>query len=465
MLNVIRRGGHGPYGLPRRTFLQIELLGPLGMGAVRGTAAAAVAGVGERFGRARRCILVFLNGGPSQLDTWDMKPQAPAEIRGELSPIPTSVPGIQVSELYPRVAQHVDKLKIVRSVTHTASVHTTGVYTMLTGSYHATPKVDQTRITPQDHPHLGSIVSHYHGWRERVPPFVALPMLFRAPPVEGIWPGQNAGFLGRQHDPLVVAGDKATACFRLPEVELPADITAGRLQQRSALVGQLDAARQALDRTGPVQQKNLLWKQAQGMLGASALARAVDLADEPAAVRERYGNHLFGQGLLLARRLAEAGVPLTTVYWIDPVPAGAGGGEYDSHGRIYWHMRQRLAEPTDQGLAALVADLWERGLHEDTLLVVMSEFGRSPRINPDAGRDHWPEAQSILLGGAGISGGAVHGATDKYAGAPSADPVTPPDLGQSILHLLGVPADLELRDPQGRPLRASQGQVDQRLIA
>ncbi len=158
-------------------------------------------------------------------------------------------------------------------------------------------------------------------------------------------------------------------------------------------------------------------------------------------------------------------MPLVTVHWIDPEPPGPGGGEYDSHGRIFAHMRNRLVPPTDRALAALVSDLWERGLNDDTLLVVMSEFGRSPMINKDAGRDHWPEAQSILLAGAGISGGAIHGATDKIAARPVSDHVTPPDLGQTLLHLLGVPPDFELRDPQGRPVRASQGVVNHKLLS
>jgi hypothetical protein len=198
---------------------------------------------------------------------------------------------------------------------------------------------------------------------------------------------------------------------------------------------------------------------------AGMIRLSSEVKNEPNASRDRYGQHLFGQGLLLARRLIEAGVSFVTVYWIDPQPAGEGGGEYDSHGRIYWHMRNRLAAPTDQALAALVSDLWARGLHEETLLVVMSEFGRTPLINADAGRDHWPQAQSILLGGVGISPGAVYGATDKHAAYPVADPVTPPDLGQSIFHLLGVPEDLKLRGPEGRPIPASYGRVDERLIS
>lgn len=383
-------------GGTRRTWLRFGLLGSLGL--ALGQPRASAASPERGFGHAKRCILVFLNGGPSQLDTWDIKPTASSEVRGELKPIATSVPGIQVSELFPRVARQLDKLKIVRTVTHTASVHTTGVYTMLTGTHHATPKVDQTRTMPTDHPYLGSIVSRHQGWQASLPPFVSLPMLFQAPPVDGIWPGQNAGFLGRRCDPFVITGDKQTARFSAPAVNLRPDMISERLHNRRALLGKFDATLRELDRSPVTEQKDQLWDQAFSILGNSDVRNAVDLSHETAASRERYGHHLFGQGLLLARRLVEAGESFVTVYWIDPTPAGAGGGEYDSHGRIYWHMRNRLATPTDQALSALVSDLWERGLHEDTLLVVMSEFGRTPRLNADAGRDHWPQAQSILLG-------------------------------------------------------------------
>lgn len=454
--------------MPRRAFLQAGLLAPPGLALATSAAAAAntaepMAAAGPGFGRAKRCLLVFLNGGPSQLDTWDMKPDAPAEIRGELQPIATNVPGTQVSELLPHMARLADRYKIVRTVTHEASVHTTGVYTMVTGTLHRTPKVDQTRIEPEDHPHLGSVYATQRGWGPASVPFVCLPTLFRAPPVEGIWPGQTAGFLGRRFDPLVIDGEKRTALFRLPEVELPADVSVQRLADRRTLLSQLDAEfrRRDLQRS---RETGDLYDQAWSLVGAPALRQSLDLAREPQAVRERYGPHLFGQGLLLARRLLEGGLPFVTVYWIDPTPPGPGGGEFDSHGRLYAHMRERLLPPTDRGLSALFDDLSDRGLLQDTLVVVMSEFGRTPVINKDSGRDHWPEAQSILLAGAGISGGAVHGVTDKRAGRPILDPVTPPDLGQTILHLLGVRADLELADSLGRPLRASLGAVDRKLI-
>ena len=452
--------------LKRREFLRLGTLGGmvslttlLRAGAVR------AANPSVSFGRANRCILVFLIGGPSQLDLWDMKPDAPAEVRGELKPFATKVPGIQISELLPLLARQVDKFKIVRSVTHPCSVHTTGVYTMLTGTIHATPLVDQLRALPEDHPHLGSIVARFRGTRGGLPPFVTLPKLFEAPPVDGIWPGQNAGFLGRRYDPFIVEGDKATAEFTAPGLALSGDVGAERLEDRRTLLRQLNLRAQQAQSSGKLDQLDGFYQQAFSLLTSTRAQAAFDLERESPATRDRYGRHLFGQGLLLARRMIEAGVPLATVYWIDPTPAGAGGGEYDSHGRIYYHMRERLVPPTDRALAALFADLDERGLAADTLVVVMGEFGRTPRINKDAGRDHWPHVQSILLSGAGITGGSVFGASDRIAAEPSQDPIPPHDLAQTILHLLGVPADLELADAQGRPIRASRGTPVAGLLA
>lgn len=459
-------------GWSRRRLLQLGALGPLGLSLPLLTNQhVALAEDDARvqhqsrgtFGRAKRCLLVYLNGGPSQLDLWDMKPEAPADIRGELKSIDTVVPGLRLSELLPLTALQADKYKIVRSVTHDASVHTTAMYTMLTGTMHPTPNVDQTRITPQDHPHLGSIVAKVLAGRDRLPPFVCLPSLFQAPPVDGIWPGQNGGFLGRRFDPLVIPGDKESARFKLASIELPDEVPRDRLSARRALLTELGTKNRKAATSSELTHEECS-AQAFELLGASRLAEATDLSLEPERVHERYGRHLFGQGVLLGRRLIEAGLPLVTVYWNDPTPAGAGGGEYDSHGRIYYHMRNRLVPPTDRALAALFADLSERGLLDDTLVVVMGEFGRTPRINKDAGRDHWPQIQSILLAGAGITGGSIFGASDRFGAYPAADPVAPPELGQTILHLLGIPADLVLHDSQGRAFIASQGSVVEGLM-
>ncbi|MEX2285856.1 MAG: DUF1501 domain-containing protein [Planctomycetaceae bacterium] len=475
----------------RRRFLQAGAIGCFGLSLPTLLRAAA-----ERpdtadasFGRAKRCLLVFLNGGPSQLDTWDMKPEAPAEVRGELKPIATSIPGIQASELLPLLARETGLLKVVRSVTHEDTEHTTGMCTMLTGTYHPRPNVAQTEASPHDHPNLGAIYAKLCDVRRQgettnastlprplpgregssqtsnhLPPFVSLPTLFQ-PPGNGVWPGQDGGFLGKRFAPFVISGEKKTAHFTLPEIELPVEMTAGRLENRHSLLAKLDAGLRTLDRSQRLAEVDQFYGQAFSLISSNRLVEAVDLAREPDVSRNRYGRHLFGQGVLLARRLIEAEIPLVTVYWIDPQPPGIGGGEYDSHGRIYHHMRNRLVPPTDRALSALFSDLSERGLLHDTLVVVMAEFGRTPRLNKDAGRDHWPQAQSILLAGAGISGGSVYGATDRHAAFPESSPVTPPDLAQTVLHLLGVPADLELHDPQGRPVRACSGAVVPALFA
>ncbi len=472
MLTIASRTRQSRDTLRRREFLRLGALGGMGLSvptllrANKPDAAKPDAANGDQsFGRAKRCIQVFLNGGPSQLDLWDMKPKAPAEIRGELSPIPTNVPGIEVSELLPLLSQQVDKFKIVRSVTHPCSVHTTGVYTMLTGKVHLTPKVDQTVAKPDDDPHLGSIVAKSRGWRDAMPPFVSLPMLFAAPPVEGIWAGQNAGFLGRRFDPFIARGNKATAQFTVPSIDLPTGFGAQRLEGRKTLLNQLGNTIRSVESTRQVNDLDEFYQQAFSLLGSTEARSAFDLSREPDALRDRYGRHLFGQGLLLARRLIEANVPLVTVYWVDPTPAGAGGAEYDSHGRIYHHMRNRLVPPTDRALSSLFADLSERGLLDDTLVLVMSEFGRTPRINKDAGRDHWPQVQSILMAGAGITGGTIYGASDRHAAFPAANPITPPDLAQTIFHLLGIADDFELRDAQDRAIRASEGTAIPSLYA
>src|SRR5262245_26235099 len=298
MFHITRAPGPS---LPRRLFLKASLLWPAGlMSAAPSQGWAGVRDHRPSFGKARRCIQVFLNGGPSQLDTWDMKPDAPAEIRGELKAISTNVEGIRVSELLPRMARLVERVRIVRSVTHTASVHTTGMYTMLTGSLHPTPTVDQTRGRPDDHPHVGSVAATSLGWRHGVPPFVCLPTLFRAPPVDGIWPGQTAGFLGRRRDPFAIEGDRRSARFASGELDLPSELTSRRLIGRRTLLALLGDVPDTWP--APVRGWSELNEQAWSLMDSAAFQQALDLEREPPSLRDRYGRHLFGQGLLLARR-------------------------------------------------------------------------------------------------------------------------------------------------------------------
>ena len=453
-------------GLGRRDFLQIGGFGAMGLSlpSLLEAATAQSVDVGPGFGRAKRCIIVFLFGGPSQLDMWDMKPNAPEDVRGPLKPIATDVPGTQISELLPLTAQIASKYKIVHTVCHEHNEHSSALHTAITGTYYPSFPDDVMKWSREDHPHLGSIRAKWHGWINNVPPFVQLPYVI-GPPYYERWPGQNAGFLGNKYDPIVVRGDKKTAEFQLPEISLPADVAMSRIDDRRLLLERLNDRFATAAWNGQLAEMDILYEQAYSLLSSQGVQAAIDLRREPKKIRERYGKHIFGQGLLTARRLSEAGVPLTTVYWIDPESAGDGGGEFDSHGRIYHHYPKRLVPPTDRGLYGLFTDLSERGLLEETLVVVMGEFGRTPRINGKAGRDHWAQCQSILLAGAGITGGSVHGKSDRFAAYPVSDPVTIPDLTQTILHLLGVPHNFHLRNGDGRPIPACRGTVIPALFA
>lgn len=463
----------------RRDFLHVGALGTLGLSlptllharAAASESASARAG----FGRAKRCLLVWLFGGPSQLDTFDMKPDATKEVRGPLKSISTNVEGIRVSELLPLTAQHADKYKIIRTVTHEHGEHSAGLYTMATGTPFPRPAAAPQSASSEDHPHLGSIYAKRFGWREGLPPFVSMPGIISGSGA-GRWPGQGAGFLGAGYDPVFIFGGPATqvhslkvkpgegARYEFGGVQLPPGVTRGRFERRRSLVQQLDRSLNALQ-DEPLRNLDIWNQRAISMVGSTKLVDAVDLSSESDKMHERYGRHLWGQGLLTCRRLLEAGVPLVNILWFDPKPASAGGGEFDSHGRIYHHYPNRLCPPADRGIAAMFADLSERGLLDDTLVVVMGEFGRTPRINGGAGRDHWPGAQSIVMAGAGISGGQIYGKTDSIAGYPIEDAVPSESLGQTILYLLGVPPDYEIHDQEGRPLPASRGEVIPELFA
>jgi hypothetical protein len=401
------------------------------------------------FGRAKRCLILFLTGGPPQHDTFDPKPDAPAEVRGEFLPIQTSVPGVRLSELCTNLAKQADKFRIVRSVTHADTVHTSAGYTMLTGVLH--PKANAksaTDIQPlgADHPHIGSLLAKVRPPASG-PAFVSLPEIIKDAGVNE-FPGQGAGFIGKRFDPFRIEGDPKTGAFRLPDVELPPDVPAMRLLDRQALLAKLDRRTDTPDR-------DAFNDRAYDLIRSPAVHRALKLDREPANVREAYGPHLFGQGCLLGRRLLEAGVPLVTVYWHYEGPDDS--PVWDTHENNFRHLRTRLMPPTDKALAFLFADLAARGLLSDTLVVVMGEFGRSPRVNKNAGREHWPQVQSILLAGAGIRGGSVYGSSDRIGGHPAECPVSPIDLTATFLHLLGVPSDVEIHDSAGRPYRACHG--------
>ena len=453
MLQILGRRYRACDGLPRRDFLRLGMLGSLAA-ALPAAAFSGEPGKETSFGRAKRCILLFLTGGPPQHDTFDCKPEAPAEIRGELKPIATSVSGIQVSELFPKLAQQADKFCIVRSVSHGDTAHTSAGYTMLSGVLHPKAGVESSsmaRPTPDDHPHVGSLLALHRQGRSGPPPFISLPEVIKDAAVNE-FPGQGGGFLGKAFDPVRIEANKERTAFDPPALVLPADVTGQRLSERSFLRRQIND----LVATAPMKDLDGHYQRALDLLASSSLGSAFALDQEPTKLRDEYGTHLFGQGCLLARRLIEAGVELVTVYWHYEGPDDS--PVWDTHWNNFPHLRQRLAPPTDQAAAALLSDLHQRGLLDETLVVVMGEFGRTPKINGKGGRDHWPHVQSILLAGAGIPGGSVYGASDKQGAYPAEKPVSPADLIATMLHLMAVPRDMELHDRTGRPLHACSGE-------
>jgi hypothetical protein len=457
MLRILGRPYRACDGVQRRDFLRLGMLGPLALSVPAFGVRTASAEMQKKssFGRAKRCILLFLTGGPPQHDTFDCKPDAPAEIRGELKPIVSNVPGIQVSELFPKLAQQADKLCIVRSVTHGDTTHTSAGYTMLTGVVHPKAGGQSSSMAlpaPEDHPHVGALVTKARQGRSVIPPFISLPEVIKDAAVNE-FPGQGGGFLGKAFDPVRIEANQERTAFAPPALVLPADVTGQRLTDRSLLRGQIN---DLVRGTESMQNLEGYYQRALSLLASSSLGKAFALDQEPPKVREAFGTHLFGQGCLLARRLIEAGVELVTVYWHYEGPEDS--PVWDTHGNNYPHLRQRLAPPTDQAASALLADLHERGLLDETLVVVMGEFGRTPKINANGGRDHWPHVQSILLAGAGIPGGSVYGSSDKQGAYPTEKPIAPADLIATILHLMAVPRDMELVDRTGRPLRACSGE-------
>jgi hypothetical protein len=401
------------------------------------------------FGKARSCIVIFLKGGPSQLDTFDMKPAAPAEVRGEFRPISTSVPGIKIGEHLPLLAQLADKYLIARSVHHQDNNHASAAYQMTTG--HAYPRgLNLSGIsTREDHPHLGSSVAAVEHRERAVPPFVMVPQYLV---VNGEFrSGQNAGFLGGRFDPMVPGGDPSRPDFRPVDLGLASPVEAARLQHRRCLLETVNARPGALEHSVLGKEIDGFYEKAFAMLEAGLTRQALDLQTEPARVRERYGLNFFGQSVLLGRRLIEAGVRLVHVNCMSSIFGGM--VNWDTHKDNFKMLKNPLLPRMDSGVSALIEDLSQRGLLEETLVVVTGEFGRTPRINEGAGRDHWANAFSVVLAGAGIPGGHVYGSTDRTGANPVEKPISAGRLAATIFHALGIEPDSQVPTLLGRPWR------------
>lgn len=456
-------------GMTRRRWLEVGALGTLGIAwpdllqSAEPASSAATAPDSSASPRAtaKACIQCFLWGGPSGQETWDPKPDAPDATRGDFRPIRTALPGVFYCEHLPAMAARADRYTILRSFTHEGVNHGTSAYHTLTGHVHRSPGTLR-HPEPDDVPNLGVNAARYLTHPSYLPGYVHLPSIVNdgdGLPV----PGQGAGFLGESHEPFTVLGDLTQPGFRVPALKLAHGVSRGRLSARIGLRDVIDAQSDHLDRAHEPRTVNAYYRRALDLLQSRETEAAFDLAREPARLRERYGQHHFAQALLLARRLVEAGVPLVTVYWNSP--RNTDDQSWDTHQHQHRRLSQHLLPAFDRAMSALLDDLTERGLLDETLVTWFGEFGRTPKINRLGGRDHWGFCQSIGLAGGGIRQGYVHGSSNRDGGLPASAPVRPEDLSATLLHALGIAPQQTMHDLQGRPLPLSYGRVVEELLA
>jgi hypothetical protein len=464
MLTIRARGTRLCDNVSRREMLRAGGLGLFGLSCpelLRGRAAAAqtpLAAAPDRSGGAKSCIVLFLMGGPPQHSTWDPKPDAPDNIRGDFKPITTSVPGVHFCELMPRLAGMADKLCVLRGVCTNDNAHSSSGYYMMTGEPHQPLNVENANPGPPNNwPTLGAVVARL---KDRPGSVGAVRLPHRIFNTDGsVWPGQDAGFLGRNADPWLLRCEPGSPQFRVPEFSLGADVPSSRLQDRQTLLERINQPLDAALRGGALRHYDHQTRQAFDLLGSSRSRNAFNLDHESTQVRDRYGRGQFGQSVLLARRLVEAGLSLVQVNWFRGANEPSDNPCWDSHTDESARLRNVLVPPMDQAFSALLDDLAQRGLLDETLVVCLGEFGRTPRLNARGGRDHWGHVFSVALAGGGIRGGQVYGASDKLGGYPKEGQVLPQDLTATIFHCLGYPASTEIRDALGRSLAISRGRV------
>jgi hypothetical protein len=436
------------HALSRRQFLATATLTGLGLRQPTVTASATRPAVAPAR-CIRSCVLLFFYGGPSHLDTFDPKPDAPAEVRGEYRSAATAVPGVRVCEHLPRTARLMDRLALVRGLHHPMRNHNSAAAEALTGRTPAGGDQELLSDDPRGLPTLGSAVGYALGERAYVLPYVALPYtLYNVVQL----PGQTPGLLGGAHERFQVEGDPNAVNFRIPALEGGRNLT-----ERAALLRSLDSA----PSSGQAARAEACRDRALRLLTSPEVGRLFELSREPDRVRESYGRHRLGQSLLLARRLVEGGVNFVAVF--DGQTNGQ-DANWDSHEKLFARHRQ-LLPPADQAFAALVEDLEARGLLDSTLVVAMGEFGRTPKVNGSGGRDHWPDCYTAVLAGGGVRGGTVYGASDRVGAYPSSDPATPADVAATIFWHFGIDPASEVRDQTARPFRLAEGEPLERLFA
>ena len=410
------------------------------------------------FGAAKQIIFLFLHGGHPQHETWDPKPKAPANIRGEFGEIATSVPGLRISELLPRCAKIADRLTIIRSMSHDNPNHVQACLPAMTGHKHPASVRGRGDFppSPNNFPHFGAVRDHVQNRTHDLPNWVQIgPEMTRSN--RTVLHGQSPGFLGRKHGPMMVDQDLTVDNVRIQAIA--SRISISRLQGRQRLLAEVDAQRRIIDHRS-ANLKDAFYRRAFGLLTSAKTRQAFDLSSEPEKVRRRYPKSQVGQSCLLARRLVEAGVPFVNVHYCK-TPRGS----WDTHSRNFVKMKKSLAPTLDQAFSALVEELEERGLRDRVLVVPMGEFGRTPKINRNAGRDHWPWVYSLAMAGAGLQPGAVFGASDRLAAYPKSHPRDPADMAATLYHLMGIPSSTVLHDSIGRPHQLIAGRPIHELLA
>jgi hypothetical protein len=432
--DVLKIGAAGLLGLTLPQLLQLE--------------ARAAQRRGGKARKANAVIMLWLGGGPATIDMWDLKPEAPDGIRGEFKPIDTAAPGVRISEHLPKTARVADRLTIVRSLNHTIPSHGPATVFMTTGNK-PTPAVQ--------YPALGSLVTRLMPAEEGVPPYVAFNE------IRGGSAG-TAGYLGTAYNPFIVEGaggggkgGAAAGNLRVRGIQLPTGFTLEELENRDRLLKGFDESFRAADKSADLADGlDAFHKKALEILRSDRTKKAFDLAQEAKETRERYGATAFGQGALAARRLVEAGVRFVTISL----------GGWDTHGQNFNNLKTRLLPPLDQTLSALVEDLDRRGLLDSTVVYCAGEFGRTPKVNKNAGRDHWARSMAVALAGGGFKRGYAHGTTDVQGMAPASEACTPDDVSATIFHLLGIDPHTELQTPTGRPIQLfREGKVIEKLLA
>ena len=419
-------------------------------------------GTGHPTARADACIILMLNGGPSHLDMWDMKPDAPAGIRGEFNPIASSLPGVQVCEHLPKLAQQMHRCALVRSMNHSVNnAHALAVYTAMTGD----DRGDANMIVgsgANDHPAPGAIVARVRGAAPDAVPHVALPYRTKEGAGGPPQPGFYGGWLGKSFDPLWVLKDPSGSDFSVPEFALSSDLSIERLAHRGRLLTLLNQALGQRENSAALGAMDRYQQRALDMLTSDKVRGAFQIDKEPAPLRDAYGRNIYGQSVLLARRLVEAGTRVVTISWAPDANA-----TWDTHGGNFKKLKGTLLPQFDAACGSLLTDLADRGLLERTLVVVTGDFGRTPKINAnDGGRDHWNYCYTIMLAGGGIRPGFVYGASDKTGAFPADRPTTPGDIVATMYRLLGIDHRRELQDMLDRPHRiVPRGEVLGDLIA